>query len=173
MGVYDDMLNIVSPGGLPNGLTRADLSQGRSEIRNRVLARVFKALGYIEQWGSGIARISHYFEQAALPAPTLSERGDFVDWEFPRLSGMANDGINDGINRALAGESVGASPPVDPKYHALLTLLRQHPSLTTSAIAEQLNLGTATVERYLKSLKAQGVLKRIGANKGGYWQVNQ
>jgi ATP-dependent DNA helicase RecG len=36
VGIYDDMLNIVSPGGLPNGLTEADLQQGRSEIRNRL-----------------------------------------------------------------------------------------------------------------------------------------
>ncbi len=42
VGIYDDILNIVSPGGLPNGLTEEDLAQGRSEIRNRVLARVFK-----------------------------------------------------------------------------------------------------------------------------------
>ena len=38
VGIYDDILNIVSPGGLPNGLTEEDLAQGRSEIRNRVLA---------------------------------------------------------------------------------------------------------------------------------------
>ncbi|MFA5703437.1 MAG: ATP-binding protein [Advenella sp.] len=48
------MLNIVSPGGLPHGLIEEDLLKGHSEIRNRVVARVFKELGYIEQWGSGI-----------------------------------------------------------------------------------------------------------------------
>ena len=51
VAVYDDLINIVSPGGLPNGLTEADLLQGRSEIRNRVLARVFSS---IEDSGSSI-----------------------------------------------------------------------------------------------------------------------
>lgn len=44
-------LNIVSPGGLPNGVTIDEVKLGRSEIRNKVIARVFKELGYIEQWG--------------------------------------------------------------------------------------------------------------------------
>ncbi|MDP2832968.1 MAG: putative DNA binding domain-containing protein [Pseudomonadota bacterium] len=57
VGIYDDIVNIVSPGGLPNTLTMETLLDGRSEIRNRVIARVFKELGYIEQWGSGIQRI--------------------------------------------------------------------------------------------------------------------
>ena len=44
IGIYDDRLEIVSPGGLPNGLTNEDIYTGKSEIRNRVVARVFKEL---------------------------------------------------------------------------------------------------------------------------------
>jgi ATP-dependent DNA helicase RecG len=65
VGVYDDIVNVVSPGGFPNTLTADALQEGRSEIRNRVIARVFKELGYIEQWGSGIQRIN----QVRLPRP--------------------------------------------------------------------------------------------------------
>jgi predicted HTH transcriptional regulator len=32
----------------------ADIKQGNSKLRNRVIGRVFKELRYIEQWGSGI-----------------------------------------------------------------------------------------------------------------------
>lgn len=52
VGVYDDIVNIVSPGGFPNTLTSEGLLEGRSEIRNRIIVRVFKELGYIEQWGT-------------------------------------------------------------------------------------------------------------------------
>lgn len=67
VGIYDDILNIVSPGGLPNGLTLNEALKGRSEIRNKVLARVFKELGYIEQWGSGMSRIRELCQQASNP----------------------------------------------------------------------------------------------------------
>lgn len=86
VGIYDDLVNIVSPGGLPNTLTNETLSDGRSEIRNRVLARVFKELGYIEQWGSGLQRIKRTCLAQGLAEPCIREKGDFVDVEIYRLA---------------------------------------------------------------------------------------
>ena len=84
VGVYDDIVNIVSPGGFPRTLTAESLTEGRSEIRNRVVARVFKELGFIEQWGSGIQRIKNSCTTHGLIEPQVRERGDFVDVEFYR-----------------------------------------------------------------------------------------
>ncbi|MEI7898831.1 MAG: RNA-binding domain-containing protein, partial [bacterium] len=78
VGVYDDIVNVVSPGGFPNTLTADALLEGRSEIRNRVIARVFKELGYIEQWGSGIQRIKSACLAQGLAEPRIREKGDFV-----------------------------------------------------------------------------------------------
>ena len=82
--VYDDILNIVSPGGLPNGVTIDEVKLARSEIRNKVIARVFKELGYIEQWGSGISRMNELCLEANIEEPRVKESGDFFDIEFMR-----------------------------------------------------------------------------------------
>jgi len=79
VGVYDDIVNIVSPGGLPHAITEQNLTQGRSEIRNRAIAGVLKALNYIEQWGTGIKRIKSSCIQHGLQEPDIKETGDFVD----------------------------------------------------------------------------------------------
>lgn len=84
MGVYDDIVNIVSPGALPNIVTIEDILRGRSEIRNKAIANVFKELGLIEQWGSGINRIMLACKKAELDQPKIREQGDFVDVEFYR-----------------------------------------------------------------------------------------
>jgi hypothetical protein len=55
--IYDDMLEITSPGPLRDTLPVEELGTGRSEIRNRVLAPIFKELKLIEAWGSGIQKI--------------------------------------------------------------------------------------------------------------------
>ena len=47
------MLEITSPGQLPETLSVEKLGTGRSEIRNRVLAPIFKNLNLIEAWGTG------------------------------------------------------------------------------------------------------------------------
>ena len=78
VGIYDDILNIVSPGGFPNTITKEDILEGRSEIRNKVIARVFKELNYIEQWGTGIRRIRSSCQAAGLKEPQIEETGDFI-----------------------------------------------------------------------------------------------
>jgi len=97
-----NIVNVVSPGGFPNTLTAEALLEGRSEIRNRVIARVFKELGYIEQWGSGIQRIKSACLAQGLVEPRIREKGDFVDVEFyrPATAGAVPDSAGQCRNSA-------------------------------------------------------------------------
>lgn len=84
IGIYDDIVEIVSPGGLPSTLTIEQIYSGRSEIRNRVLARVFKELDYIEKWGSGINRMINLCRDVKLKVPEIRETGDSISLVFYR-----------------------------------------------------------------------------------------
>jgi ATP-dependent DNA helicase RecG len=75
IALFDDRLEIENPGLLPFGVAVEDLTTGVSRVRNRVIARTFKELGYIEQWGSGITRMIDETRTAGLPAPTFEEVG--------------------------------------------------------------------------------------------------
>ena len=75
IAIYDDRVEIENPGILLPGMTIEDVKQGVSKIRNRVIARVFRELGLIEQWGSGFRRILDEAERQGLPEPTLEEIG--------------------------------------------------------------------------------------------------
>ncbi|MEA1967617.1 MAG: putative DNA binding domain-containing protein [Thermodesulfobacteriota bacterium] len=57
VAVFDNMLEITSPGPLPDTMPIEKLGSGRSEIRNRVLAPIFKKLKLIESWGTGIQKM--------------------------------------------------------------------------------------------------------------------
>ena len=53
VGIYDDRLEVISPGGFPCGLTNIEIDSGRAEIRNRVIGRVFKEVRFywtMEKW---------------------------------------------------------------------------------------------------------------------------
>ena len=54
---------------------------------------------------------------------------------------------------------------------AVLSLLKRRPDLSAKALASELAVSARTVERYLQSLQQKGKLLRVGAKKGGYWQV--
>ncbi|MBN1931787.1 MAG: putative DNA binding domain-containing protein [Desulfobacterales bacterium] len=57
VAIFDDMLEITSPGPLPDNLPPDALGTGRSEIRNRILAPIFKEMKLIEAWGTGIRKM--------------------------------------------------------------------------------------------------------------------
>ena len=84
IAIYDDRLNIVSPGGFPNTITQQDIEMGRSEVKNKVLAGIFKELNMIEQWGTGIKRIKTACLEHGLNLPKINEKNDFVDVEFSK-----------------------------------------------------------------------------------------
>ncbi|WP_226100511.1 Fic family protein [Dickeya oryzae] len=54
----------------------------------------------------------------------------------------------------------------------ILNLLRQHPQMSLSEVAQQLGKALSTVERAVAKLKAQGHLTFIGPKKNGHWQIN-
>lgn len=62
--MFDDRIEVVSPGGLPSGITEEEYLSGKiSVLRNRNLANVFYRLGFVEIFGTGITRIKQLYEE--------------------------------------------------------------------------------------------------------------
>lgn len=57
LDIFSDRIEITSPGTLPLGITLQDLGEGISEVRNRLIVKIFREAGYVEQLGTGIMRI--------------------------------------------------------------------------------------------------------------------
>lgn len=75
ISMFDDRIEIVSPGGLPSGITEDEYLAGKlSVLRNRILANVFYRLGFVEIFGTGITRIKQlYKEELSKPDFEVSE----------------------------------------------------------------------------------------------------
>lgn len=67
ISMFDDKIEIISPGGLPSGITTEEYLAGKlSVLRNRNLANVFYRLGFVEIFGTGITRIKQLYEDALM-----------------------------------------------------------------------------------------------------------
>lgn len=63
--MFEDRIEVVSPGGLPAGITKEEYLSGKlSVLRNRNLANVFYRLGFVEIFGTGIMRIRQLYEKS-------------------------------------------------------------------------------------------------------------
>ncbi|MCD8023832.1 MAG: hypothetical protein LUF30_12965 [Lachnospiraceae bacterium] len=75
VALFDDRLEVTSPGMLDSDLTIEQMKQGLSRIRNRGIAEVFAYMHMIEGWGSGIPNMFADAENYGLPEPFLEDRG--------------------------------------------------------------------------------------------------
>ena len=65
--MFDDRIEVVSPGGLPAGITAEEYLSGKlSILRNRNLANVFYRLGFVEIFGTGITRIKQLYAESLI-----------------------------------------------------------------------------------------------------------
>ncbi len=82
VAVFDDMLEITSAGTLSPSIDITELSGGQSEIRNRVLAPIFKKLGLIEQWGTGFRKIQEALKEYPNIELRFNETGIAFQMQF-------------------------------------------------------------------------------------------
>jgi len=99
VAIYDDRVEIENPGILLPGMTVEDVRQGVSKIRNRVIARVFREVGLIEQWGSGFPRILDEAEKQHLPEPVIEEIGMKVRFTMYLAEPLAVDAAMEAIEQ--------------------------------------------------------------------------
>ncbi len=78
VALYDDRLEVTSPGGLYNGMTYEELMNGHSKLRNRTIANVLGQMGFVESWGTGISRIKKAAEDYGLPVPEFQVFDDML-----------------------------------------------------------------------------------------------
>ncbi len=155
VGVYDDVVNVVSPGGFPSTLTMESLLDGRSEIRNRVVARVLKELGYIEQWGSGVGRMRSACVAMGLAEPRIRERGDFVDVEFYRPASIGK-----------VSASIGK---VSDHERRVLDCLQTQDSITSKAVEGLIGVKEARARRILKEMVDKALIEKRGSGRSTYY----
>lgn len=57
VSIYNARLEITSPGDLYSDLTIKEIITGRSKPRNKIISRIFREMGVIEEWGTGLVRV--------------------------------------------------------------------------------------------------------------------
>lgn len=200
VAVYDDRLEVSSPGGLYNGLTLEEIMSGHSRLRNRTIAHAFNQMGLVESWGTGIRRIKEAAKDYGLLPPEFQAfdnmfrvnifRNSFVipEWENIREpSGKYEGGVKavSGNFRKTIGEPsenhrrIIGEPSEKSLKHIILNgtqkkileLLSKDPYLSAVKLAEQIGIADRNVELNMKKLKERGFLIRHGSPGNGYWEV--
>jgi len=169
VAVFDTKIEIISPGGLPKTITVEEIYAGRSEIRNKVLAKIFLRAGIIEQWGSGIPRMRELCKQNGLNIPELSEDGLFVKLTIFRQKASERKA---GKKEVKASETLKKRSIQEGK-EAIYQLILQNGKYTVQELSKIVGLSVASTQRRLDSLQKEKRIVRVGSKKSGKWEISQ
>lgn len=78
VSIYEDRIEVVSPGMLYGGMDMETAKSGRSRCRNAAIAEAFQYMHIVEAWGTGIPRILNQCKEYGLPEPLFEEFGDGI-----------------------------------------------------------------------------------------------
>lgn len=125
--------------------------------RNKELMRVFKDLGFVEQLGSGVPRMLKSYGKECFQFMPNFLRSTFSksipdELEKPRLV----DGLVDGL--------------VDSQKR-IIEMIAANPRITKKILAEKTGISSTAIDKNLKTLKDKGIIKRVGSDRSGHWQV--
>ena len=115
---------------------------------------------------------SRYLHIACRENPGAAEDGSGGYGPTPRFNNRQNNSINDSVNDS-ANDSVNDSVKLTAGQQAILNRIKDHPFITQSELAQQTGLSVSTVIRQMKKLQTAGLLRRVGADKNGYWQAEE
>ncbi len=164
VAVYDDRLEVTSPGGLYNGLTYEEIMSGHSKIRNKGIANIFSQMGLVEAWGSGINRIFNAAKEYGLPKPEFMEFDNMFRVELFRNSLPMVQSIGEASEKFK-------NPELNETQGKILKLLWENNQLSAAKLAEKIGVASRNIESNIKKLKEDGFLIRHGSPKSGYWEV--
>ena len=134
VALYDDRLEVISPGGLCYGLTLEEALSGRSRQRNRAIAEVFNQMGLIEAWGNGLKSIREGAREYGLPEPEFIEMPETFRVNLFRKVLNTTDRQNIGETSAEYRQNIGE------------TSVEHRWNIGEASVEHRQNIGVASAE---------------------------
>lgn len=185
--IYDDRLEIYSPGGMMDGRLIQQLNPLTipSKRRNPLLADFFSRLGLMERRGSGMKKIIDSYKRFEglhnFHAPEFqSNASEFhvILWNLNFKNEIIGEVTPNGT--PLIQEFVKENGEVFVKEFAkefakasrqIYKLISQNPQINAVQMAKSMGLSSRQVQKYLKRLQEAGKITRVGGRKMGIWKI--
>lgn len=144
IAIFDDRMEITNPGTLPLGLNLESAIAGISQLRNRVIGRVFRELNLIEQWGSGLQRMINVCLAHDIQQPKFEELGNFF--------------------KVTLYHSKKIVKPSKDWQHSVIAHLKKHKNITPKQAQKLWKVTTRTTTDRLKKMCQEGLLVEIATS---------
>ena len=179
IALYDNRLEITSPGMLLSGVNVKRMKEGYSKLRNRAIASVFAYVNIIEKWGSGIPRIMNEIREYGLQEPEfIPFENDFRVNIYRKSYNTTQSTQGSTQNRINTTQAISKKEKLDVKNltetdKTIINTIINNPEMSQKQIADNLNWTVNKVKYYMKKFKQKNILKYEGTSQNGKWEIQE
>ena len=176
---YDDRIVMSNPGTMLVSMEEF-WEGGHSVCRNPLLQKMFVFVGVGEKAGSGADVISTGWRENGWQLPSLCEHQmpNRVETTL-RIIDLLNQGTQQKSKdeaestQKSSQESLQKSiqKSIQKSTQKIVALMKDNPSITTQEIADIIGITRVGVAKQIRKMQEQGIIRRVGPDKGGHWEV--
>ena len=155
--IFDDRLEVLGAGGLPDGISLSDILMGLSAPRNAALAAVFYRLRLVEAYGTGIPKIRAAY--ADCPRQAIFEASDHA---FKTVLWNRNSAGADDIRSIASSPAQILESAVASRDAGIVAMVREKNTVTRLDVEKLCDVSPATAARTLARLLRQGIVVMEG-----------
>ena len=175
--IYDDRLEIYSPGGMYDGTFVQDLNplNVSSTRRNPIIADVFARMDLMERRGSGLRKIIEAYESEENYKKELKPEFKSTESSFTTILKNLNyapQSVTQNVTQNVT-QSVGQKLKPSDRREKILEIIKNNPKITANDLSKQFNVTDRTIKRDLKVLTDKKIIKYVGSAKDGHWEFKQ
>ena len=169
--VFDDRIEFSNPGGMPKPLDEMEQTF-ESLPRNPVIAKMFRLAHLSENLCYGLSKLKTWESVTGNPIRIETSHSS-VKVTFYFRPTEENQGATKKDGEVGVNDTVNDTVKLSKRQQEVLTLIESNQDITHFEIAQALSITVITAKRTTKALRELGVLKRIGSDKTGYWEIKE
>lgn len=154
---FSDRIEFFNPGSLPKDV-KYIIKEDFSMPRNPTIAKIFRIVNLSENIGSGFDKMLNGWKAHYKNIPEITGDFDYYKIVFRFDSKSSKKTVEKTVEKSL-----------QKNREKIIELIKNNPRIITSELAKKTGLSIRGIEWNLEELKKIG-LKRIGPDKGGYWE---
>ena len=142
--------------------------------KNPTIASFFRNIGFADQLGSGTRKMFKYGKLYSGVEP------EFIEDDVFRIIQPLNenysfdaDNERDKEKTTQKSSQKGSQKSSQKSSQKILSLITENAQITTQEMADLLDISRRAVAKQLANLQTEGIVKRVGPDNGGHWEVHE
>lgn len=158
VNLYDDKFEILSMGGLIDGITIKEIFKGVSSSRNPNLANIFYRFGYVESFGTGIGRIMDSYEQNN-KKPIFDATENTFSIILPNMNYQESSTKSNNISPILSQNDI------------IINYLKKYGKINRNETEKLLNISKTRAYKILNNMMEKRIIKKQDSGKNTYYTL--